>query len=48
MKPEQYPKELYPFQGKWVKVLGNQIHYIDEGEGQVTLQLPILSKGYNS
>ena len=32
-----YNKNLYPFQSHWVKIEGHNIHYIDEGQGQVLL-----------
>lgn len=32
-----YPKGLYPFQSKWIKINGNPVHYIDEGEGEIIL-----------
>lgn len=28
-----YNKELYPFKSRWINIQGNQIHYIDEGQG---------------
>src|SRR5687768_4718221 len=37
MKPFSYPKELYPFQSKWITISGNRIHYIDEGKGETIL-----------
>jgi haloalkane dehalogenase len=37
MKPFSYPKELYPFQSKWITIHGNRIHYIDEGKGETIL-----------
>jgi haloalkane dehalogenase len=32
-----YPKRLYPFESKWLTINGNNIHYIDEGEGDIIL-----------
>lgn len=32
-----YNKNLYPFQSKWINIDGNQIHYIDEGQGELIL-----------
>lgn len=32
-----YDKSLYPFESKWIKIKGNKIHYIDEGQGEVIL-----------
>lgn len=32
-----YPKNLYPFQSKWVNIRGNRVHYIDEGQGEIIL-----------
>jgi haloalkane dehalogenase len=32
-----YDKDLYPFESKWLNVGGNQVHYIDEGQGQTIL-----------
>jgi haloalkane dehalogenase len=37
MKQFSYPKNLYPFQSKWVTINGNRIHYIDEGKGETIL-----------
>jgi haloalkane dehalogenase len=33
----KYDKTLYPFESKWMKIKGNKIHYIDEGEGEIIL-----------
>lgn len=32
-----YNKKLYPYESKWLEIDGNQIHYIDEGQGEVIL-----------
>jgi haloalkane dehalogenase len=32
-----YSSSLYPFQSKWININGNNIHYIDEGEGEIIL-----------
>ena len=32
-----YNKNLYPFESKWITIDGNQIHYIDEGKGDIIL-----------
>ncbi len=32
-----YPKSLFPFESKWIKIGNEQIHYVDEGKGQVLL-----------
>lgn len=37
MQKFSYPKNLYPFQSKWVTINGNLIHYIDEGKGETIL-----------
>lgn len=34
---KNYPKELYPFQSKFVTINDNKIHYIDEGKGEMIL-----------
>ncbi len=34
---KEYNKALYPFTSKWVNIDGNNIHYIDEGEGEIIL-----------
>lgn len=33
----KYNKTLYPFESKWVEIDGINIHYIDEGKGQIIL-----------
>lgn len=33
----KYNKTLYPFQSKWLPIDGTNIHYVDEGNGQVIL-----------
>ncbi|MEP1035044.1 alpha/beta fold hydrolase [Ekhidna sp.] len=33
----KYNAALYPFESKWIKLNNDQIHYIDEGTGQVIL-----------
>lgn len=37
MRQSAYPKQLYPFQSRWVTINGNRIHYIDEGKGEILL-----------
>jgi haloalkane dehalogenase len=32
---KQYNTNLYPFDSKWINIDGNNIHYIDEGEGEI-------------
>lgn len=32
-----YPKQLYPFESRWVTIDQNKIHYIDEGKGEIIL-----------
>ena len=32
-----YNKKLYPFESKWINIDGNNIHYIDEGQGEIIL-----------
>ena len=32
-----YNQELFPFERKWVEIDAHQIHYVDEGQGQVIL-----------
>ena len=34
---KEYNSSLYPFESKWTQIEGNQIHYIDEGQGDVIL-----------
>ena len=34
---ETYHSSLYPFESKWTKIQGNNVHYIDEGDGNVLL-----------
>ena len=37
MSISDYNKALYPFENKWLNIDGNQIHYIDEGKGEILL-----------
>lgn len=32
-----YNKNLYPFQSRWITISGQQIHFVDEGEGPILL-----------
>lgn len=32
-----YNKKLYPFESKWIDLDGNNIHYVDEGQGEIIL-----------
>jgi haloalkane dehalogenase len=34
---KSYDPVLFPFQSKWVNIGGNNIHYIDEGNGEIIL-----------
>jgi haloalkane dehalogenase len=34
---KSYPRELFPFQSKWININGNNIHHIDEGKGKTIL-----------
>src|SRR5580765_6459840 len=34
---KSYNPVLFPFQSKWVNIGGNNIHYIDEGKGEIIL-----------
>lgn len=37
MSISSYNKTLYPFESKWLNIDGNDLHYIDEGKGEVIL-----------
>ena len=37
MSIRSYNKSLFPFESKWLKIGGNDVHYIDEGMGEVIL-----------
>ena len=37
MPINSYPSELYPFKSRRLNIAGNDIHYIDEGKGEVIL-----------
>ena len=37
MSITSYNKTLYPFESKWLDIDGNELHYIDEGKGEVIL-----------
>ena len=32
-----YNENLYPFESRWINIKGNNIHYIDEGQGEIIL-----------
>ena len=34
---KSYNKKLYPFKSNWISIQGNNVHYIDEGKGDVIL-----------
>jgi len=34
---KSYNRLVYPFQSKWINIDGNNIHYIDEGQGEIIL-----------
>lgn len=34
---KQYNTNLYPFESKWINIDGNNIHYVDEGQGEIIL-----------
>lgn len=34
---KEYNTNLYPFKSKWVNIDGNNIHYVDEGQGETIL-----------
>ena len=34
---KSYNTIAYPFQGKWLNIDGNNIHYLDEGQGEIIL-----------
>ncbi|HEX4849662.1 MAG TPA: alpha/beta fold hydrolase [Puia sp.] len=33
----EYDRNLYPFESNWVNINGNEVHFIDEGNGEVIL-----------
>jgi pimeloyl-ACP methyl ester carboxylesterase len=35
--PAWLDKKLFPFKSKWIKVDGHQLHYVDEGQGEIIL-----------
>ncbi len=48
-QPAWLNKALYPFESKWIAVDGNDLHYVDEGKGEVILFVhgtPEWSFGY--
>jgi haloalkane dehalogenase len=36
-QPDWLNKQLYPFQSRWMSIDGDQLHYIDEGKGEIIL-----------
>lgn len=38
-RPSWVPGDLYPFEDHWAEIEGNQVHYVDEGEGPTLLLL---------
>lgn len=36
-QPGWIDKELFPFDSKWININGNDIHYVDEGKGEIIL-----------
>ncbi len=38
-RPQWLDEQLYPFQGRFVEIDGNRIHYIDEGSGPIVFFL---------
>ena len=34
---KNYDRELYPFKSNWVRIENNEVHFIDEGEGETIL-----------
>lgn len=38
-RPSWVPGDLYPFEDHWAEIEGNQVHYVDEGEGPPLLLL---------
>jgi pimeloyl-ACP methyl ester carboxylesterase len=48
-QPPWVNKNLYPFNSQWIEIEGSQLHYIDEGKGEVILFVhgtPEWSFGY--
>ena len=44
---KSYNKKLYPFTSRWINIDNNQIHYVDEGKGDVILfSHPPLGSSY--
>jgi haloalkane dehalogenase len=39
VRPAWVPSDLYPFDDRWAEIDGNQVHYVDEGEGPPLLLL---------
>ncbi len=37
--PDWLDRQLYPFDGRYLDIDGNQVHYVDEGAGPVLLLL---------
>lgn len=38
-RPSWVPERLYPFQSRWARIGGAEVHYVDEGEGPPLLLL---------
>lgn len=36
-QPDWLNSQLYPFQSRWISIDGDQLHYIDEGKGEIIL-----------
>jgi len=35
--PAWVDRSLFPFESKWINIDGNELHYVDEGEGEIIL-----------
>jgi pimeloyl-ACP methyl ester carboxylesterase len=38
-QPNWLNKKLFPFESKWIKIDHHQLHYVDEGKGQILLMV---------